>query len=62
MKFLKDLKARLKSQKGISGVIVALLLVVIGVGLIAGLNTYLDGEKTKIQDAATEKIDTALGN
>ncbi len=52
---------RIKSQKGLSGVLVALLLVVVGVGLVAGVNTYLDGQKTTIQEAATEKVNAAIG-
>ena len=49
---------RIKSQKGISGVLVALLLVVIGVGLVAGLNVYMDDAKGQMldkSDAALEK-------
>lgn len=52
---------RLKSQKGLSGVLVALLLVVVGVGLVAGVNTYLDGQKTAIQTEATAKVNAAMG-
>ena len=52
----KSLLKRIKSQKGMSGVLVALLLVMVGVGLVAGVNTYLGGAKTDIQTAA----DTAL--
>ncbi len=57
---LKNLLGRLKSQKGMSGVLVALLLVVVGVGLVAGVNTYLQGKKNDIQNKASEKINTAL--
>ena len=57
-KMLKKLFGRIKSQKGMSGVLVALLLVVAGVGLVAGVNTYLGSAKTKILDQA----DTALGD
>ena len=54
MKFLTNLKKRLKSQKGMSGVIVALLLVVIGVGLVAGVNTLL----TNKTDDLKNKVNT----
>ncbi len=57
---LKNLLGRLKSQKGMSGVLVALLLVVVGVGLVAGVNSYLTGQKTRIQTSATGKITNAL--
>ena len=57
---LKNLLSRLKSQKGMSGVLVALLLVVVGVGLVAGVNTYLSGQKNLIQNAATNSIANAL--
>ncbi len=57
---MKNLFKRLKSQKGMSGVLVAMLLVVVGVGLVAGVNTYLGKEKTKIETKATEKVDAAL--
>ena len=58
---MKKFLGRLKSQKGLSGVLVALLLVVVGVGLVAGINTYLDGQKTAIQTEATAKVNSALG-
>ena len=48
---------RIKSQKGISGVLVALLLVIVGVGLVAGINTYMTDAKNKMLDAS----DTELG-
>ena len=57
---LKNLLGRLKSQRGMSGVLVALLLVVVGVGLVAGVNTYLSGQKTLIQTTASAKILNAL--
>jgi len=57
---MKSFFNRLKSQKGLSGVLVALLLVVVGVGLVAGVNTYLDGQKTAIETAATAKVNAAI--
>lgn len=50
---------RAKSQKGMSGVLVALLLVIVGVGLVAGVNTFLQDEKGKIQASATTAISDA---
>lgn len=60
MKFFENLKKRLQGQKGMSGVIVALLLVVIGVGLVAGINTFMQGKVTDVQNAADTAIDTAI--
>ena len=57
---LKKLFKRVKSQKGMSGVLVALLLVVIGVGLVAGLNTWIDGKKNLITNQANTHITNAL--
>ena len=49
---MKNLFKRIKSQKGLSGVLVALLLVIVGVGLVAGVNTFMKTSKDKlIQDA-----------
>ena len=47
---IKNLFKRVKSQKGMSGVLVALLLVIVGVGLVAGLNTYMTSAKSNILD------------
>ncbi len=56
---LKSLFRRIKSQKGMSGVLVALLLVIVGVGLVAGVQTYMQGASTKIQTSADTAIDKA---
>ena len=53
---IKSLFKRIKSQKGMSGVLVALLLVIVGVGLVAGVNTYVSSAKTKILDQADSKL------
>ncbi len=55
---IKNLFKRLKSQKGMSGVLVALLLVIVGVGLVAGVQTYMQDASGDIQTAA----DTAITN
>ena len=57
---LKNLFKRVKSQKGMSGVLVALLLVIVGVGLVAGIDTWLDAKKTQIQQAGDNAITNAL--
>jgi len=59
MKFLTNLKKRLKSQKGMSGVIVALLLVVIGVGLVAGVNTLLSDKTNDLKDKVNAQYTNA---
>lgn len=56
---LKSLLKRIKSQKGMSGVLVALLLVIVGVGLVAGVQSYMQGASTKIQNSANTAIDSA---
>lgn len=43
-----------------SGVLVALLLVIVGVGLVAGMNTFMNTKKSDIESAATTKIDAVL--
>ena len=53
---MRNLFKRLKSQKGMSGVLVALLLVIVGVGLVAGINTYMGSAKTKILDQADSAL------
>lgn len=55
---LKSLFKRIKSQKGMSGVLVALLLVIVGVGLVAGVQTYMTKASNNIQTAG----DTAITN
>ena len=56
---LKSLFKRIKSQKGMSGVLVALLLVIVGVGLVAGVQSYMQGASTTIQDSADKAIEKA---
>lgn len=58
---MKKIFKRLKSQKGMSGVLVALLLVVVGVGLVAGINTFMTDSKDRIMQDANSSINTALG-
>jgi len=45
MLFLEKTLLRIKTEKGMSGVLVALFLVIIGVGLVTGVNALLS-EKT----------------
>ena len=56
---LKKFLNRLKSEKGMSGVLVALLLVIVGVGLVAGIQTYMQGASTTIQTSADTAISAA---
>ena len=56
---LKKFLSRLKSEKGMSGVLVALLLVIVGVGLVAGIQTYMQGASTTIQTSANTAITAA---
>lgn len=57
---MKKLFKRLKSQKGMSGVLVALLLVIVGVGLVAGVQTFMSSASTKIQTDANTSINSAI--
>ena len=59
---MKKFFKRIKSQKGMSGVLVALLLVIVGVGLVAGLNTYMGSAKNAMLDQADTDIGTAIGD
>lgn len=56
---LDFLKRRLKNEKGaMDKILVTLLLVIVGVGAVVGLNTWVGDETTKVKDAATSKIET----
>ncbi len=57
---LKKFFKRFKSQKGLSGVMIALLLVLIGVGLVAGINVWLTGQKNTIMTKANASITNAM--
>ena len=54
----KTIMKNFKSQKGMSGVLVAVLLVVVGVGLVAGVKTYMESAQDKVETAG----DTAITN
>ena len=56
---VKAFLKRVKSQAGMSGVLVALLLVIVGVGLIAGINTFMQNQSTAIQNSASTAITNA---
>jgi Flp pilus assembly pilin Flp len=55
----KTIMKNFKSQKGMSGVLVAVLLVVVGVGLVAGVKTYMEGAQDKVEKAGNDAIDNA---
>ncbi len=57
---VKAFLKRLKSQKGMSGVLIALLLVFVGVGLVVGLSTYMNTAKKSITDKTDTKLQEAL--
>lgn len=60
---LDFLKRRLKSEKGaMDKILVTLLLVIVGVGAVVGLTTWLNTEKAAVQSAATGKIQEVTGN
>lgn len=51
-KFLK----KIKSQKGISGIVVALMLVLVGVVAVVGIQTFLSNQSTTVQNATTAQV------
>jgi hypothetical protein len=54
---LSFLKRRLKSEKGaMDKILVTLLLVIVGVGAVVGLSTWVGEETGKVEAAATSKI------
>ena len=57
---IKAFLKRVKSQAGMSGVLVSLLLVMVGVGLVAGVQTFMDDNKATIEKAAQDSIDAVL--
>ena len=57
---MKDFLKRVKARKGMSGVLVALLLVIVGVGLVAGINTYMTDASQTVQDGADTAITNAI--
>jgi len=57
---MKALK-RILGQEGINGVIVALLLILIGVGALMGISTWLNDQSTAIQGDANTSIKTITG-
>jgi phosphotransferase system glucose/maltose/N-acetylglucosamine-specific IIC component len=54
MKFIKSLAQNTKGA--MDKILVTLLLVVIGVGLVVGLNTWMTEEMNTVKDSATNKI------
>ena len=57
---MKNFLNRVKATKGMSGVLVALLLVIVGVGLVAGVNTYMKSAVNTVTIGANTAIDSAI--
>jgi predicted negative regulator of RcsB-dependent stress response len=54
------IKRRLKNNKGaMDKILVTLLFVIIGVGAVAGLKTWIDGQKDSIVESANGYITNA---
>ncbi len=54
---LNFLKRRLKSEKGaMDKILVTLLLVIVGVGAVVGLNSWVGTETDGVKSAASSKI------
>ena len=60
----KLLKERIvKCQKGaMDKILVTLLLVIVGVGAVVGLNTWITEESTTVKESATTKIAEVTGD
>ena len=57
---LEFLKRRLKSEKGaMDKILVTLLLVIVGVGAVVGLKSWMDAQKTTMQTSAETAISKA---
>ena len=60
---LDFLKRRLKNDKGaMDKILVTLLLVIVGVAAVVGLNTWITGESTDVQTAASTQIDAVTND
>lgn len=59
---MKKALRRLKSDKGMSGILVALLLVIVGVGLVAGVNTFMTTQSSTVQTSAETAITDAVNS
>ncbi len=55
---MSKLFTRVKSTKGVNGVIVALLLILVGVGAIAGVKTFMDDSSNTI----TTDVNTSINS
>ena len=60
---LDFLKRRLKNQKGaMDKILVTLLLVIVGVGAVVGLTTWIGDESDKVQTAASSQITSVIND
>jgi hypothetical protein len=58
---MKFIKSMVKNTKGaMDKILVTLLLVVIGVGLVVGLNTWMTDEMDEVKTQAESKIQSAI--
>ncbi|WP_320035946.1 hypothetical protein [Halarcobacter sp.] len=58
---LEFLKRRLKSEKGaMDKILVTLLLVIVGVGAVVGLNSWVQKQTNSVQKSANSAIDNAI--
>ncbi len=60
---LNFLKRRLKNEKGaMDKILVTLLLVIVGVGAVVGLTTWINTETQTVQTSATSQIQSVTNN
>ena len=57
------IKRRLQSDRGaMDKILVTLLLVVVGIGAVVGLSTWMDGQATSIKTDAATTVDSLKNN
>jgi len=59
---MKKFFKRIRSTKGINGVIVALLLILVGVGAVAGIKTFMDDSKSTIISDVNSSLNSMKNN
>ncbi len=53
---MNQVTKKTKFRRGISGIVVALMLVLVGVVAIVGIKTFLDNQSKTVQDATTAQV------
>jgi len=60
---INTIKRKLSNEKGaMDKILVTLLLVIVGVGAVVGLTTWIQGETDKVQTGASTQISNVLND